>query len=169
METSDSSVSRGGVVEVKNDEDIDKFTTAGVLDMLGNTYKTKPTACFYQNPIFSDLDVGLEPLASDDDARLLFNILVEVNGPCKQVHLYFEHNVVDVPEEISLDEEEDDDQRKKDDQGQEDDQEEECDQEKEGDQEDDTIEDSSYKLGPGDNNSEEFDDGRVDSGGGEGV
>ncbi|OWM63004.1 hypothetical protein CDL15_Pgr026178 [Punica granatum] len=55
--------------------------------------------------------------------------------------------------------------RKKDDQGQEDDQEEECDQEKEGDQEDDTIEDSSYKLGPGDNNSEEFDDGRVDSGG----
>ncbi|PKI38489.1 hypothetical protein CRG98_041126 [Punica granatum] len=95
----------GGVVEVKKDEDIDKFTTVGVLDMLGNTYKTKLTACFYQNPIFSDLDVGLEPLASDDDARLLFNILAEVNEPCKEVHSYFEHNVVDVLEEISLDEE----------------------------------------------------------------
>ncbi|OWM76638.1 hypothetical protein CDL15_Pgr009203 [Punica granatum] len=93
-----------GVVEVKKDEDIDKFTVAGVLHMLGNTYKTKPTACLYQNPIFSDLDVGLEPLASDDDARLLFNILAEVNEPCNEVHLYFEHNVIDVPEEISLDE-----------------------------------------------------------------
>ncbi|PKI52041.1 hypothetical protein CRG98_027573 [Punica granatum] len=126
----------------------------------------------------------------------------EVNEPCKEVHLYFEHNVVDVLEEISLDEvrelerkrmqeeshrgeeadqgevgdqEEDDDQGRKDDQGQEDDQEEERDQEdegdqeKEGDQEDDIIEDSSYKLGLDDNNSEEFDDGRVDSGGGEGV
>ncbi|OWM80590.1 hypothetical protein CDL15_Pgr006620 [Punica granatum] len=59
----------GGVVEVKKDEDIDKFIAAGVLDMLGNTYKTKPTVCFYKNQIFSDLDVGLEPLASDDDAR----------------------------------------------------------------------------------------------------
>ncbi|PKI56101.1 hypothetical protein CRG98_023507 [Punica granatum] len=28
----------------------------------------------------------------------------EVNEPCNEVHLYFEHNVIDVPEEISLDE-----------------------------------------------------------------
>ncbi|PKI58446.1 hypothetical protein CRG98_021131 [Punica granatum] len=39
----------------------------------------------------------------------------------------------------------------------------------EGDQEEDTTDDSSYKLGPDDNNSNEFDERRVESGGGEGV
>ncbi|OWM88908.1 hypothetical protein CDL15_Pgr020862 [Punica granatum] len=90
----------GVVEELKKNVDLDTMTAARIEELSGENYSTKPTTCYFKNPIFSDFKVSMEELKNDDDARFLVSVAQDVN----EVHLSFDHAVVDEPAPATEDE-----------------------------------------------------------------